>query len=74
MDAITCREGRLQWLDTERELRRLLQKGVDYCLHDNLVDAETKHKYYMSGNSTSNINHKATDRICPIQLTTKHVF
>lgn len=34
---------------TEHEMKRLMNKGAEFCYLEGLIDADTKHKYTMSG-------------------------
>lgn len=38
-----------EWKETETEMKRLLNKGAEFCYLEGLIDSDTKQKYTMSG-------------------------
>lgn len=38
-----------EWKEAESEMKRLLNKGAEFCYLEGLIDSDTKQKYTMSG-------------------------
>ena len=49
-----------EWKEAEREMKRLLNKGAEFCYLEGLIDADTKHKYTMSGTLSTLVKYTNT--------------